>query len=94
MAQADSVHSTPRRTASKRRLQITSVEKPLPSCMLWSGTASEGNKKYEWFYEPRRWLHMRKQEPLMPRCWMDVEPPDGARRLVVKVIRAAKAARS
>jgi hypothetical protein len=69
-------------------MQITSVEKPLPRCTLWSGTASDGKNRYEWFYEPRRWLHMRQQDPQMPRCWMYVDPPIAVRRLVVKAIRA------
>jgi hypothetical protein len=29
---------------------------------------------------------MREQEPGMPRCWMNIEPPHGAGRKVVEAV--------
>jgi hypothetical protein len=74
-----------------RRIQVTAVRKPLKGCAQWSGAASNEVSNFEWFYEPRGRFAMRRQEPSSPNCWMYCEPPEGARRAVVKAVRAARA---
>src|ERR1700694_5760563 len=68
-------------------MKITSINKPMKR-----GTAIEGEKNYEWFYEPRSRLCVREEEPRIPGCFKNIEPPHGARRKIVKAVRAAKAA--
>jgi hypothetical protein len=72
-------------------MQITSIERHAGSGQ-WLGTAHDGAKNYLWYYQPRSFLHMQEQDERNPRCWMNVEPPDGARQIVLKAVRAAKAA--
>jgi hypothetical protein len=72
-------------------MKITGIEKPLKLCTQWSGTASNGDANYQWYYTPGSRFSMLKQEPGMPRVWMQVDPPSGARRTVVRAIRATKA---
>jgi hypothetical protein len=73
-------------------MEVTSVEKPLPrpAAPIWSGNAEIGTRNLEWFYWPRHWLHVREQEPNNPRCWMNIETPEGFREEVLKAIRSAK----
>jgi hypothetical protein len=85
-----------RRSAAGRSMhligfdQITNINEPVKRCTQWWGIASAGTENYQWFYEPRLWLHMRRQEPLIPKCWMNIDPPHGARRAVLKAIREAR----
>ncbi|RTE92463.1 hypothetical protein D6B98_13110 [Bradyrhizobium sp. LVM 105] len=72
-------------------MKITSVEKHVGSGQ-WFGEAAHEGKRYKWYYQPRRWLHVHEQDERNPYCWMVVEPPQGARETVLKAIRAAKAA--
>ena len=78
------------RGASAVALKITSINTPMARCTQWSGMASAGDKNYEWFYEPRSYLHMREQDGRNPRCWMNIEPLKGARRVVLSAVRAAR----
>jgi hypothetical protein len=73
-------------------MQITSIKKahPKPAAPIWSGTAVDGSKNYEWFYWPRCWLHVREQDKLVPQAWMNVDPPDGAKKAVLKAVRDAQ----
>jgi hypothetical protein len=72
-------------------LKITSTKnEPAKYGPLWWGTATDGGEKIEWFYWPRLYLHMRREERL--GMWMNVAPPPGAKAVVLKAIRAAKAA--
>jgi hypothetical protein len=73
-------------------MKITSINKPMKRCTMWWGTAIEGEKNYEWFYTPRSRLCVREEEPRIPGCFMNIEPPHGARRKIVKTVRTAKAA--
>jgi len=71
-------------------LTITSINnEPAKYGNLWWGDAVEGDDKLEWFYQPRRYLHMRREE--RPGMWINEDPSPTARRLVLKSIRAAKA---
>ena len=73
-------------------MKITSINKPMKRSTMWWGTAIDGDKNYEWFYDPRRRLLVREEEPRIPGRFMNIDPPNGARRKVVKAVRAAKAA--
>jgi hypothetical protein len=59
-------------------------------CTMWWGTASDHHGNYQWYYEPRSRLSMMKQEPLIPRCWMNIDPPLGAKRAILKAVRAVR----
>ncbi len=68
-------------------MQITSANnKPAKCGDLWWGTAIAGD---EWFYQPKLYLHMRREVPRIPGCWMNLDPPRRAKRAVL-AIRAAK----
>jgi hypothetical protein len=64
---------------------------PMKRCTMWWGTAIDGNKNYEGFYEPRARLRVRKEEPRISGCFMNIDPPRGARRKIVKAVRTANA---
>jgi hypothetical protein len=72
-------------------MKITKIEKHTGSG-IWHGTAIVGGKNHTWFYQPRSFLHMAVQDEINPRCFMNLEPPDGARQVVLKAVRIAKAA--
>jgi hypothetical protein len=69
-------------------MQITSIENYQGS---WHGTAGEGEKKYQWFYWPRRRFRVMEEEPGLAGCWLYVEPPPAAKRAVLRAIRKAAA---
>ena len=71
-------------------MKITRIDAPIKGRKVWSGTASDGGNNYEWFYGPRSNFAVRKQEPRMPKCWMDVDPPAGLKPAVLKAVRAAR----
>jgi hypothetical protein len=50
-------------------MKITGIEKPLPTpaAPIWSGTAVDGSRNFQWFYWPRHWLHVREQDKTCPR---------------------------
>src|ERR1700691_1492676 len=75
--------------AGAKGMKITRVEKPLPppAAAIWHGTSIDGSRNLQWFYWPRHWLHVREQDEINPRCWMNVDPPPGAKRAVLKAIR-------
>ena len=73
-------------------MKITTINKPMKRGTMWWGTAIEGEKNFDWFYVPRSRLCVREEEPGIPGCFMNIEPPHGAGRKVVKAVRAAKAA--
>jgi hypothetical protein len=70
-------------------IKITSVEKPDRGATIWSGKAKIGTHTLEWFYWPRHWLHVREQDDRNPRCWMNIETPEGFREAVQRAIRKA-----
>ena len=72
-------------------MKITKIEKHTGSRM-WHGTATIGARNYMFYFRPRSFLHMTEQDEINPRCWMNVEPPEGARQIVLKAVRVAKAA--
>jgi hypothetical protein len=57
---------------------------------MWHGTATRAGKNYLWYFRPRSWLHVQEQDERNPRCWMNVEPPDGGRQIVLRAVRTAK----
>jgi len=69
---------------------LTSVVKPDPGANIWSGTATIGGRNSLWYYWPRNWLHVQEQDGRNPRCWMNIETPEGFREEVLKAIRRAK----
>jgi hypothetical protein len=71
-------------------IEVTSVAKPDAGATIWSGKARIGKRNLEWFYRPRGWLHVREQDPGIPRCWVNIETPDGAREVVLRAVRKAK----
>jgi hypothetical protein len=73
-----------------KAVQITSINKPEKRSVVWWGMASNGDKNYQWFYWPRKWLHLHEQDEENPRSWSNVDPPPNAKRAVLKAIRAAK----
>ena len=73
-------------TALGAAMVITSVVQPDQGANIWSGTAKIGNRNLEWFYRSCGWLHVREQEPGIPRCWMNIETPAGAQKAVQRAI--------
>lgn len=73
-------------------MKITGIEPPIGGGTLWSGTASAGSKRHEWF-ATRNGLSFgfREEEPDVPGYWMNVDPPAGAKQFILKAIRAAQA---
>jgi hypothetical protein len=71
-------------------MKVTSINKPMKRCTMWWGTAIDGDKNYEWFYNPRGRLCVREEESGIPGCFMNIEPAHGARRKIVRAVRAAK----
>ncbi|MBB4422298.1 hypothetical protein GGD66_000824 [Bradyrhizobium sp. CIR48] len=69
---------------------ITSIERHAGSGM-WHGTAVHEGRGLMWYYRPRSWLRVQQQDERNPNCWMNVEPPAGARQVVTHAIRTAKA---
>jgi hypothetical protein len=73
------------------RLKIISAKnEPAKYGPLWWGTATDGAEKIEWFYQPRFYLHTRKEE--RPGMWINFDPTPEEKAAVLKAIRAAKAA--
>ncbi|MEY9590576.1 hypothetical protein ABIA06_002867 [Bradyrhizobium yuanmingense] len=70
---------------------ITSIERHTGSGM-WHGTAIHEGKRLMWYFRPRSWLHVHEQDKRNPDCWMNVEPPVGARQVVMRAVRTAKTA--
>jgi len=68
-------------------MQITSIEH---SGSGWNGAASDDGKNYLWYYWSRRSLHFQEQDEINPRCWMNVDPPEGAKKAVLKAVRLAR----
>ena len=71
-------------------LKITSAKNAAKYGSLWWGQATDSGGKIEWFYQPRLYLHMRREE--RPGMWMNFDPTPEAKAVVLKAIRAAKAA--
>jgi hypothetical protein len=72
-------------------MKVTSINKLMKRCAQWWGTASSGDEKYEWFYEPRSYVQMRKEEPQIPGCFMNIDPPAGAKEAILKAVRGEQA---
>jgi hypothetical protein len=61
----------------------------MAGCTQWWGTAIDGDDKLEWFYLPRRYLHLRREE--RPGMWMNIDDSQpSAKRAVLKSISAAR----
>jgi hypothetical protein len=71
-------------------MKITSIEKLDRGATIWRGTAKIGRRNSLWFYWPRSWLHVQEQDRRNPRCWMNIETPEGFREEVLKAIRRVK----
>jgi hypothetical protein len=74
-------------------MKITGIKRPLPkpAAPIWSGTATtEAGKNLLWYYWPRHWLHVQEQDEINPRCWMNVDPPAGAKKAVLRAVREAR----
>lgn len=67
-------------------MKIIKIEK---HAGMWHGTASDSAGNFLWFYQPRGFLRFQKQDEQNPRCWMNIEPPDGARQIILKAVRSA-----
>ena len=70
-------------------MKITGIKKHRGAGM-WYGSAVEGGKRFQWYYRPRSLFHMTEEEGSIPNSWMNVHPPVGAKRAVLRAIRAAK----
>jgi hypothetical protein len=73
-------------------MKITRIDKPLPmpAAPVWSGAASDGSRNFLWYYWPRHWLNVQEQDEINPRCWMNIDPPAGAKKAVLKAVREAR----
>jgi hypothetical protein len=71
-------------------IEITTIKKPDQGSSIWSGKASIGKRRLMWFYSPRQWLHVQEQDHINPKCWMNIDPPEGARDAVLRAIRKVK----
>lgn len=71
-------------------IKITSVAKPLPRGVMWSGTAVDGTDRFEWFYVPRGRFAVRKEEAALPGSFMYVDAPQAARRAVQRAVLALR----
>jgi hypothetical protein len=71
-------------------VKITSIEKPDLGATVWSGKAKIGTRNLEWFYWPRNWLHVREQDERNPRCFMNIETPEGLREEILRAVRRSK----
>ena len=71
-------------------MMITSIKKHEGSGQ-WYGFASIGSQNYEWFYGggTSGRLHVRGQDDLVPRAWMNCEPPEGIKKAILAAIREA-----
>jgi hypothetical protein len=69
-------------------MNITSIEMHAGSGM-WHGTATHAGKHLLWYFRPRSWLHVQEQDDINPRCWMNVDAPQGMRQIILKAIRTA-----
>jgi hypothetical protein len=64
-------------------MKVTSVENPGRG-VLWSGTAIDDDGRYEWFATADgSVIDIRKEEPVIPGCWMNVKPGRGDKRAVL-----------
>jgi hypothetical protein len=71
-------------------MQVTSIE---TMGQVASGYAVAGAQKLEWFYRPGGFFRVREQQRDIPDCWMNIDPPVGARRAVLAALRAARLGR-
>ncbi|UPK04471.1 hypothetical protein [Bradyrhizobium sp. 170] len=71
-------------------MKITSIDKPKQGTAIWSGSASIGKRRLIWFYSPCQWLHVQEQDHINPKCWMNIEPPSGAKDAVLRAIRKTR----
>jgi hypothetical protein len=71
-------------------MNITKVIPPKNGGALWSGTATEAGKNLLWYYWPRHWLHVQEQDEINLRAWMNVDPPAGAKKAVLRAVREAR----
>jgi hypothetical protein len=81
-------------------MKISSIKSPPEGCDLWSGMAIQDGARIQWFIElDGSSFHVREEDLGCRRidkngdqwyCFMDVEPPDGAKEAVLKAIREAR----
>jgi hypothetical protein len=73
-------------------MKITGIKRPLPkpAAPIWTGTATAAGKNLIWYYWPRHWLHVQEQDEINPHCWMNVDPPGGVKKAVLKAVREAQ----
>jgi hypothetical protein len=50
------------------------------------GKATHRGKKASLVLPATSFRHLQKQDDINPRCWMNVEPPNGARQIVLKAV--------
>ena len=78
-------------------MQITSIKSPPEGCDLWSGMAILDGKRHRWFIELDGSTFDVEEEDLECKirthgertCFMYIDPPDGAKEVVLKAIRGA-----
>lgn len=70
-------------------MKITSIEKDQGSGQ-WYGSANDGEKNYLWYYSPRLRFSVQEKDKINPRAWMNVDPPTGAKKAVLKAVRKAR----
>jgi hypothetical protein len=71
-------------------MRVTAIELHRGSGM-WHGIAIEGDSNYLWYADrDRSRVRFQKQEPGIPNCWMNVDPPRGAEPVVLKAVRLAR----
>jgi hypothetical protein len=71
-------------------MQVTGIE---TMDQVASGYAVAGARKLEWFYRPGGFFRVREEQRDIPGCWMNIDPPVGAKRAVLAALRAARLGR-
>jgi hypothetical protein len=68
-------------------MKITSIHQ---GSAMWHGTATADGKKFKWYYRPRSLFDMTEEEGSIPNCWINIDPPAGAKEAVLKAVREAR----
>jgi hypothetical protein len=75
------------------QFKITTIKRPLKRGIMWSGTAVNDGKRCLWYYAPRFRLSIKEEEDGIPNCFMDIDPPTGARGKILNAVRSSQEGR-